>query len=159
MSSLFYAELGTPNVKCSKHCVVSAEQEHLPDYVRRVMSEKALNYREVARRSGGVISHTTVFDVVNQRTKDVKTETLTALAKGLGVSEDEIFAVARGMATAGELPLDEVRVLEFYRALPAERKEDALAHLELDFQRHGLERPLLSAVAGTPRSVKKPPKK
>lgn len=60
------------------------------------MNEKELNYRQVAERSGGLISHTTVFDVVNLRSKDVKAKTLRGLAKGLGVSEDEIFSVTRG---------------------------------------------------------------
>jgi transcriptional regulator with XRE-family HTH domain len=64
------------------------------------MNEKELNYRQVAERSGGLISHTTVFDVVNLRSKDVKAKTLRGLAKGLGVSEDEIFSVARGKSPA-----------------------------------------------------------
>lgn len=59
-----------------------------------------MNYRQVADRSGGLISHTTVFDVVNLRSKDVKAKTLRGLAKGLGVSEDEIFSVTRGKSPA-----------------------------------------------------------
>jgi transcriptional regulator with XRE-family HTH domain len=96
MSSTFYKTFAAPNVKRSKQIVVSAQLQALSEFVRAVMNEKGLNYRQVAERSGGLISHTTVFDVVNLRSKDVKATTLRGLAKGLGVSDDEIFSVARG---------------------------------------------------------------
>ncbi|HEY0100855.1 MAG TPA: helix-turn-helix transcriptional regulator [Pyrinomonadaceae bacterium] len=75
---------------------MSNEQETLGDFVRRVANEKGLSQREVARRSGGLISHVTVGDIINKNRGDVKTETLRGLAKGLGVTEEEVFAVARG---------------------------------------------------------------
>jgi len=96
MSSISYKMLGASNVGCVIQFVVNSEREKLADYVRRIISEKGLNYREVARRSGDTISHSIVFDIVSGRSKDVKTSTLIGLAKGLGVTEDELFAVARG---------------------------------------------------------------
>ena len=102
MSSSPYKPSAAPNVKCSKQAVVSAELTALSEFVRAVMNEKDLNYRQVAERSGGLISHTTVFDVVNLRSKDVKAKTLRGLAKGLGVPEDEIFSVARGKSPADD---------------------------------------------------------
>lgn len=113
MSSLFYKSNETLDVKSTRLRVVMALQETLSDYVRRVINEKGLNYREVSRRSGGVISHATVGDIVNGVSKDVRTTTLSALAKGLGVSEDEIFAVARGKTLGPMSPQD------FHSALKA----------------------------------------
>lgn len=88
-------------------------RENLSDYVRRVINERGLNYREVSRRSGGAISHATVGDIVNGVPRNYGTETLRALAKGLSVSEDEIFAVARGK------PLGPLSPTDFYSALQA----------------------------------------
>lgn len=84
------------NGKCSKHSGVSSERENLGDYLRRVISEKNLTYRQVAERSGGRISHAAISDIISGKTKEIKSSTITALARGLGVPEEEIFAVIRG---------------------------------------------------------------
>ncbi len=68
----------------------------LQDYVRRLISEKDLNYRQVARRSRGLISHSTVYDVINGRNTNPSLAALRGLAKGLGVTEEEMFASATG---------------------------------------------------------------
>ena len=78
--------------------VVSSEQEKISDYVRRVIRDKGLSYRQVAQNSGGAISHATVSDIINERNRNLSTATLVGIAKGLGVPEEEIFAVARGKA-------------------------------------------------------------
>src|SRR5919107_5307455 len=104
--------------------------ENLSDFVRRVRGEKGLSTLDVERNSGNRITDGYVSQIENGYVKNVSPEKLQALARGLAVSEDEIFAVARGAKTVGEMPLDEVRVLQFYRELPPERKEDVLAHLE-----------------------------
>jgi transcriptional regulator with XRE-family HTH domain len=113
MSRIFYNSPQKRVVKTIRLSVVDFLRESLSDYVRRVISEKGLNYREVARRSGGAFSHATVGYIINGVTKDVGTETLRGLAKGLGVSEDEIFAVARGKSLEPMSPTD------FYSALQA----------------------------------------
>lgn len=109
--------LGTPNkilgtlaVRHSKQCVVNAERESLPDYVRRVAKEKGLSYRQVARRGG--ISAPSISDILSGKTKKVKLETLKALAKGLEVPEDEIFAIARGKTLESMSPHDFTSALE-----------------------------------------------
>jgi transcriptional regulator with XRE-family HTH domain len=88
-----------PIVRKSKQFGVTAEREKLADYLRRVIRDKDLSYRKVAQRSGGRVSHATISDIINGRQKDIKTETLIGIAKGLGVPEEEIFAVARGATT------------------------------------------------------------
>jgi transcriptional regulator with XRE-family HTH domain len=137
MSSLFYKSNDILDVKRTRLPVVMALQESLRDYVRRIISEKGLNYREVSRRTGGAISHATVGDIVNGVSKDVRTATLRSLAKGLGVSEDEVFAVARGKEAEGELSLDELHLLHCFRAIPPERRTDALGYLDMLFNLYG----------------------
>lgn len=51
-----------------------------------------LSTNEVARRSGNRISNGTVWNIMNNRVKDVKEETLSALAGALEISEDVILA-------------------------------------------------------------------
>jgi transcriptional regulator with XRE-family HTH domain len=77
---------------------VSSEQESLSDFVRRVIRDKRLTYRQVAARSGGRLGSATVSDIINNRRKNITTETLVALAAGLQVSEQELFAKAAGLA-------------------------------------------------------------
>ena len=86
--------LGLPTARCSKHCAVSTEHETFADYVRRVANEKGLTYREIARRGG--ISSPSISDIVSGKTIQVKASTIAALAKGLGVSEEEVFAAYNG---------------------------------------------------------------
>ena len=68
----------------------------LQDYVRRLINEKRLNYREVARRSRGLITYSTVYDVISGRNTNPSLSALRGLAKGLGVTEEELFASATG---------------------------------------------------------------
>ena len=75
--------------------------ESLADYVRRVMSEKGLTYREVQARSRNSITTGGVSDIVQGKTKNPGIHTLSALARGLGVPEEEIIAVARGKDPEG----------------------------------------------------------
>lgn len=116
--------------------VDSSQPEKLPDYIRRIRAEKGLSTADVEKKSGFTVTDGYVSHIENGRVKNVSPEKLRALSKGLGVSEDEIFAVARGAKTVGDMPLDEVRMLQLYRELPPERKDDVLAHLELACKRH-----------------------
>ena len=150
-------------VGCERQPVVKTLQEQLADYVRRVIAEKELNYREVARRSGGLISHSTVYDIINERNKNVSTKTLQGLAKGLGVSEDELFAVARGKSESGDLQLNEMRLLEYFRQLSPDNQDALLMYAEMMSQRSsaiertkGAKLPISSIFSqGSKRSSKK----
>lgn len=121
---------------CSKRIVVNREQqeEGLADYVRRLRHEKDLSLADVSNRSGGGIGRTHINRIENGEAHGVSVEKLRALAKGLGVLEEEIFAVARGKTTSGELTFDELRMLELYRKLSPEKRIEAIAHLEVVFQ-------------------------
>jgi transcriptional regulator with XRE-family HTH domain len=85
-----------PNVRNGKRFVVSTEHESLSDYLRRVIKEKNLRYRQISERSGGGVSPSTISDIISGRTKEIKSGTISALAKGIGVPEEEVFAVVRG---------------------------------------------------------------
>lgn len=125
---------------CAQHSRVSAvdsrQPEKLPDFIRRIRAEKGLSTADVEKKSGFTVTDGYVSHIENGRVRNVSPEKLRALSKGLDISEDEIFAVARGAKTVGDMPLDEVRMLQLYRELPPERKEDVLAHLELACKRH-----------------------
>ncbi|MET0625724.1 MAG: hypothetical protein ABW250_22505 [Pyrinomonadaceae bacterium] len=87
------------------------------------MDEKNLSTYEVERRSGGDITHGSVWNILNQRVADVKAGTLRALAKGLGVSEDEVYAVARGKSLNGTEAFDS-EISSMFRGLAELSDED-----------------------------------
>lgn len=137
---------------CSKQIVVNRErkEESLADYVRRIRHEKDLSLADVSNRSGGGIGRTHINRIENGEAHGVSVEKLRALAKGLGVLEEEIFAVARGKTTSGELTFDELRMLELYRKLSPEKRMEAIAHLEVAFQfQMGAHEPRRHPVAST----------
>lgn len=86
------------NVTHGKCFVVGKEQkqESLAEYVQRVRNEKNLSLMDVSRRSGGLIANAHISRIENGWVKSVGVEKLKALAKGLGVPEEEVFAAARG---------------------------------------------------------------
>jgi transcriptional regulator with XRE-family HTH domain len=107
------------------------QEESLADYVRRIRHEKDLSLADVSNRSGGGIGRTHINRIENGEAHGVSVEKLRALAKGLGVSEEEIFAVARGKSSSGDLQLKELRLLEYYRLLSEDRQDDVLLYLEM----------------------------
>jgi transcriptional regulator with XRE-family HTH domain len=103
---------------------VSTEQESIGDYVRRVAKEKGLTFREVARRAG--LSSPTISDIVSGKTKQVKSSTITSLAKGLDVPEEEVFDVVRG-ASKSKNGFDESEFALYHsklQKLTAQQKRD-----------------------------------
>lgn len=145
MSTVINKMLSTANVNWSKQAVVRNQQKGLAEFVREVMREKGLTYREVSRRSGYVgpgsegLSHTTVFDIVNERTNNIKRDTLRALAKGLGEPEERLVSIVYGTPRDRD-GFDESEFALMYsrvRKLTAQQKRDfrvawdmAKAHLE-----------------------------
>lgn len=84
------------------------QHETLAEFVKRIMAEKNLSYRDVSKNSGNLISHSTISDAANGQRFDFRKDTLAALAKGLAVAEDDVFRVARGLS------LDRSNKYEFY---------------------------------------------
>ena len=71
--------------------------ESLAQYVKRVMKEKGLSSRDVQARSGNKIADSYVNKITSGKTKNPSISKTQALAVGLGVDEDEVFKIARGI--------------------------------------------------------------
>jgi len=65
------------------------------------MTEKALRPKDVEIRSGNKIDDAYVLKILQGKSKYPSVIKLQALAKGLGVDEDELFKVARGLPLKG----------------------------------------------------------
>lgn len=96
----------------------------LGEYVKKIREDKGFSVDDVARRSGGGISGSYVNKIENENVNPTIPR-LKALAKGLGVTETEIFAVARGV------PVDQkgiaverfARIADAYPLLPYEIRQ------------------------------------
>jgi transcriptional regulator with XRE-family HTH domain len=117
-------------------------RENLEQYVRRILQEKGLTFADVHRRAGGEISKGYVCDISHGSTASLTVRKLQALARGLDVPEDDLFAIARGVA-ADENGFSASRfatIFARYRELPeADRREvevllEALAR-EIEWRR------------------------
>lgn len=116
------------NVKCS--AVNMERKETLAEYVKRVRAEKGLSLTDVQKRSGNQIANSYVSRIENgiADAQGVTPKKLQALARGLGVSEDEIFAIARGRS------LDKSDAVDAEMALFASRIKKLTAQQKRDFQ-------------------------
>ena len=70
----------------------------LASYVKKVRAEKQLSLKDVERAAANKITHGYINQIENGtvRSETVSVEKLKALAKGLGVPEDDVFRIARG---------------------------------------------------------------
>jgi transcriptional regulator with XRE-family HTH domain len=70
--------------------------EKLRAYIEEVIKKEGLNNAEIQRRSEGEITDSYLIDIRKGKTKHISVEKLNALAKGLGVSNIELFRIASG---------------------------------------------------------------
>ncbi len=111
-------------------------REALARYVAQNMQERGYSTYEVARRSGGFrVSNGTVWNVQKGKVKEIKENTLLGLACAFEVSAREVFAIYRGDASEAEI--DELRLVEYFRALPSDKRTDVLLILEILHKQHG----------------------
>jgi transcriptional regulator with XRE-family HTH domain len=75
-----------------------ADKETLAQYVTRIIKEKKFTHQEVRKLAGGKITDGYVRGIMTGKARNPSVDKLKALARGLGVSEDEVFSVARGLA-------------------------------------------------------------
>lgn len=76
---------------------VNMPRQSLADFVSRTMAENRISGYEVERRTNSEITQSYVNRIKNGEVLTPSAPKLKALAKGLGVSEDELFAVVRGL--------------------------------------------------------------
>lgn len=104
------------------------EEMTLIEYVQRVMREKGLSAREVARRSkrGGAegISNAYISKLLDRQGVNLTLASLRSLASGLGQPEEELFDAARGMRPewANKKQFIQRRVWDVYSTLPDVQK-------------------------------------
>lgn len=76
--------------------------ETLAQYVTRIIEEKGLKHNEVKQFSSGKITDGYVRGIMTGKADNLSVAKLKALARGLGVPEDDIFRVARGLPLDGD---------------------------------------------------------
>lgn len=106
--------------------------ETLADYVRRVRNAKGLSTQKVEELSRGGITDGYVSQIENGYRKNVSTPKLKALAKGLGVPEDEVFTIARGSKPKNTRLIDEI--CSYVAELTLPRQRDILSFSKLFYE-------------------------
>lgn len=128
-----------PEIALTVLNVLLMNQESLPEYVRRVINEKGLTFRQVEERSKSGESKVTgayVNKIVNSIVFDVTTlsiDKIQALARGLGEPEETVFSIIRGVKPNKEVVIDkqfENLSLKF-SGLPPTRKERLQSLIEM----------------------------
>jgi len=110
-----------------------SKHESLEQYVRRILKEKGLTYADVAERSQEAISDSYIGNIVAGSIGSLTVAKLKALARGLDVSEDEIFAAARGNSPADLRHFQKSRfatLFDRYKKLSGEDQKEMLVLLE-----------------------------
>lgn len=126
----------TSRTENDRYSAVNSERpESLADFVRRVRSEKRLSLNDVQRLSGNQIANSYVSRIENgiADAEGVTPKKLQALARGLQVSEEEIFAVARGKSLAAPEVFDSEIYVMFrgFDELSDEDKTDLLGTIRM----------------------------
>jgi transcriptional regulator with XRE-family HTH domain len=120
---------------------MASRYESLDQFVRRVLKEKGLSPTLVEQRSNGRISDSYIYSIVSGSTGSLTISKLRALATGLGVPEDDVFAAARGVAQEDDLEFrgsDFANLFSKYKELPPDDKRDI--HVLLDTLAFEIER-------------------
>lgn len=103
----------------------------LSEFVRTALREKNLTPNDVHKKSRRQISGGYVSDILNEKTTNPTVLKLKALAVGLGVSEELVFRVARGLPLENTENPQHVELIQKYESLSPRRQEEALRMLEL----------------------------
>jgi transcriptional regulator with XRE-family HTH domain len=131
-----FPSLARPRVEVSLEPTKMANRspEHLGDFVRRIREEKNLTLRAVSRQSalfGKKITGSYISRIENDPRRKVTADRLTALAHGLGIPAEELFARAAGLIIPGGKSEEEVRLLSMFKELSQERKADVLNMVDM----------------------------
>jgi transcriptional regulator with XRE-family HTH domain len=111
-----------------------SDQNSLCKYVRRILKEKKLLLSEVNQRSGGLISESYISSITKGKVGDLTVGKLLALARGLGVAEEEIIAVASGAMSKDDYRFQEsefAMLFYSYREFSDEDKREVFMLLKL----------------------------
>jgi transcriptional regulator with XRE-family HTH domain len=114
--------------------VANRSPETLGDFISRIRKEKNLSLADVSKQSGRFgkrINASYINRIENDPTRKVTADRLNALANGLGVPAQELFARAVGLDASGEKPSDELYLVTRFRELSPERKVDVLKIVDM----------------------------
>ncbi len=107
--------------------------EDLADFVKRIRALRGFSLQEVENRSNGRIDKSYVSQIENRAVlgESVSLKKLSALADGLGESEEVVVAVARGKLPSDFTDLRELQLIEDWRSLPPSQRDDVEAFMQL----------------------------
>jgi transcriptional regulator with XRE-family HTH domain len=114
--------------------VANRSPETLGDFISRIRKEKKLTLADVSKQStrfGKPITASYINLLENDPKRKVTADRLAALANGLGVPAQELFARAAGLVPASGTASDELYLLTRFRELSPERKADVLRIVDM----------------------------
>ena len=114
------------------YIVEASMSESLADYVQRIRNKKNISTLKVEEQSKGKITNSYVSKIENGYITNVSPEKLKALAKGLGVPEEEVFTVARGSKSKGSRLVEEI--ISYVSELSVARQKDILSFSKLFYE-------------------------
>ena len=123
--------------------------ETVGDFVRRIRTEKNMSCEDVSKRSARKeqrISGSYINRIENNPALKPTADRLKALADGLGVPAQEVFARAVGFALGGESS-EEIELLARFRELSPERRDDLLSLVDLWYQKDRCPKSALTIMA------------
>jgi transcriptional regulator with XRE-family HTH domain len=128
--------LARPRVEVSLEPTKMANRspERFGDFVRRIRKQKNLSLEAVSRQSarfGPKIAGSYISRIENEPGRKITADRLTALANGLGIPAEELFARATGLIAPGGKSEEQVRLLSMFKELSPERKVDVLEFVEM----------------------------
>jgi transcriptional regulator with XRE-family HTH domain len=109
----------------------AVEKESLSQYAARLIKEKGISASDVELRAGGEISYSHIAGILAGDVENLRFETLRAIARGLGVAEERLFAIAIGSAMPDLQECDFALLYRKYAILSGEDKEQSTYLLEL----------------------------
>jgi transcriptional regulator with XRE-family HTH domain len=110
------------------------KRDGLCNYVRRILKEKEMTFSDVERRSEKSISDSYVHGISSGNISNLSLDKLSALARGLGVTETQLFFAAFGVSHMDPEEFDESELgflLHKYRELSVEDRTQLRALLAI----------------------------
>src|SRR5215813_4124057 len=110
------------------------KRDGLCNYVRRILKEKEMTFSDVERRSEKSISDSYVHAISSGNIRNLSLDKLSALARGLGVTETQLFFAAFGVSLMDLEEFKEsglVYLLHKYRELSVEDRTQLRALLAI----------------------------
>lgn len=120
--------------------VADMVSEPLALFVKRIRQEKKMSLADVernSRRTGPGISNGYVSQIENGLMTNPSIDALRGLAQGLGISEDLIFAIARGKSPE-DPDVVHARLIGMYEDIPPQCQKDVMDLLEVLQRNHSI---------------------